>query len=152
MQQMQEQLNRSPSPPLPTCPRLEWRQYYCTHGLCYHSGDCCRTKKEGHRDTATLQNKMGGNTRVCSTSSWRLGTGEIDKVKCSFVPNTLSTFVCIIYLFCSPTHLNSRKSGSSQQWKHDVVRIRNNFDCYVARARINGINGLVTADLILATF
>ena len=70
MMQMQGQLNSSTSPPPPTGPRRERRQYYCwTHGLCYHSGDRCRTKKEGHRDTATLQNKMGGNTRGCSTST-----------------------------------------------------------------------------------
>ena len=63
-------LKSSPSPTLPTGPRRERRQYYCwTHGLCYHSGDRCRTKKEGHQDTATLQNKMGGNTRGCSTSN-----------------------------------------------------------------------------------
>jgi hypothetical protein len=35
-----------------------------THNLRHHSGTCKR-KKDGHKDSATLHNKLGGNTEVC---------------------------------------------------------------------------------------
>ena len=36
------------------------RKYCWTHGWCAHSGAECKSKAEGHKDEATLQNKMGG--------------------------------------------------------------------------------------------
>ena len=37
---------------------------YCwTHGACDHWGRNCRNKANGHKDEATFQNMMGGNTR-----------------------------------------------------------------------------------------
>ena len=41
---------------------------YCwTHGLCNHLGIECRSKAEGHKDTATLENRMGGSTKNVPT-------------------------------------------------------------------------------------
>jgi hypothetical protein len=38
---------------------------YChSHGVCTHSGRNCRTKKDGHKDEATLSNRMGGSLFV----------------------------------------------------------------------------------------
>ena len=39
---------------------------YCwLHGGCGHLGGRCRDKKDGHRDEATFENKMGGSTLNC---------------------------------------------------------------------------------------
>jgi hypothetical protein len=39
---------------------------YCwTHGGCGHIGTECNAKLPGHQDSATFQNKMGGNTANC---------------------------------------------------------------------------------------
>ena len=43
------------------------RTKYCwTHGACAHDSRSCRTKKEGHVDTATFANKCGGSTKFCN--------------------------------------------------------------------------------------
>jgi hypothetical protein len=40
---------------------LPWA--YCwSHGKCKHTGAVCQKKKEGHKDAATMENKMGGST------------------------------------------------------------------------------------------
>jgi tetrahydrodipicolinate N-succinyltransferase len=40
---------------------------YCwTHGCTGHTGTECRTKAQGHQDTATFENKMGGNAFRCT--------------------------------------------------------------------------------------
>ena len=38
-------------------------KHYCWScgAFCYHSGRDCRTKKDGHKDEATKNNKMGGS-------------------------------------------------------------------------------------------
>ena len=37
---------------------------YCwTHGLCIHNGKECKNPMQGHQSDATLENRMGGNTR-----------------------------------------------------------------------------------------
>ena len=39
---------------------------YCwSHGGCGHLGGRCRDKKDGHKDEATFENKMGGSTLNC---------------------------------------------------------------------------------------
>ena len=44
------------------------RKYCWTHGWCAHAGTECQTKADGHKDEATLQDKMGGLTRFCPTN------------------------------------------------------------------------------------
>ena len=44
------------------------RQYCWTHGWCAHAGADCKGKAEGHKDEATLQNKMRGSTKYCPES------------------------------------------------------------------------------------
>ena len=45
-------------------PRNQYQSKYCwTHGLCHHLGKDCRTKAEGHKDEATVENRMGGSTK-----------------------------------------------------------------------------------------
>ena len=40
---------------------------YCwSHGACAHSSSECNAKKEGHRDDATFENKLGGSTAYCN--------------------------------------------------------------------------------------
>ena len=40
------------------------QQKYCwTHGACNHWGRDCRTKAEGHDDTATFQDRKGGSNK-----------------------------------------------------------------------------------------
>ena len=61
--------NRDPSPasqgtdddgkPITYC----W-SHGVTHNLKHHSGSC-RRKKEGHKDAATLSNRMGGSNEIC---------------------------------------------------------------------------------------
>ena len=42
---------------------------YCwTCGATNHKGSGCRFKKEGHKDSATFDNKMGGSTAFCKFS------------------------------------------------------------------------------------
>ena len=39
---------------------------YCwSHGACAHESASCLSKKPGHQDTATFNNKMGGSTTRC---------------------------------------------------------------------------------------
>jgi predicted RNA-binding protein with RPS1 domain len=45
-----------------SAPQVPW-MYCWTHGKCKHSGAICKHKKEGHKDDATMENKMGGSTR-----------------------------------------------------------------------------------------
>ena len=39
------------------------RKYCWTHGLCSHNGRECSNPAQGHQQDATLENRMGGNTR-----------------------------------------------------------------------------------------
>ena len=42
---------------------------YChTHGACSHKSSDCKKKKDGHKDSATFSNKMGGSTKFCRPS------------------------------------------------------------------------------------
>ena len=41
------------------------RKYCWTHGWCAHAGAECNMKAEGHKDEATLQDRMGGSNRFC---------------------------------------------------------------------------------------
>ena len=47
--------------------RRKPRKYCWTHGWCAHSGMDCNSKAEGHKEEATLENKMGGSTKNCVT-------------------------------------------------------------------------------------
>ena len=39
---------------------------YCyTHGACAHEGKFCKKKRQGHKDDATFDDKMGGSTAYC---------------------------------------------------------------------------------------
>ena len=43
--------------------------YYCwTHGAGNHKSCDCRNKKEGHKDNATFDNRMGGNNAYCKVA------------------------------------------------------------------------------------
>jgi len=46
--------------------RRNFSKYCWTHGACSHSSAQCRMKKEGHKDEATKENKMGGSERFCN--------------------------------------------------------------------------------------
>ena len=40
--------------------------HYCwTHGAGNHKSADCRNKKDGHKDSATLDNRMGGSNAYC---------------------------------------------------------------------------------------
>ena len=45
--------------------KRKWNQQkYCwTHGACNHNSQECRTKADGHQDSATFQNCKGGRTK-----------------------------------------------------------------------------------------
>ena len=67
----------SPAPPTPQPKRYRktpdnctffrrLTEKYCwTHGGCNHFGKDCKTKAPGHKDDATLENKMGGSKAYC---------------------------------------------------------------------------------------
>lgn len=42
-----------------------WEQYCWTHGRCNHPGSECKRKAPGHKDDATITNKMNGSTYAC---------------------------------------------------------------------------------------
>ena len=45
-------------------PRNQFQSKYCwTHGLCHHHSKDCRTKADGHKDNATLDNRIGGSSK-----------------------------------------------------------------------------------------
>ena len=41
-------------------------QYCWSHGACSHKGKDCNNKRQGHKDEATIKNKMGGSTYYCT--------------------------------------------------------------------------------------
>ena len=47
--------------------RRKPRKYCWTHGWCAHEGKDCNSKAEGHKDDATLDNKLGGSTKNFET-------------------------------------------------------------------------------------
>ena len=43
---------------------------YCwTHGACSHQSKDCRNKRQGHKDEASVANKLGGSTSYCPTTT-----------------------------------------------------------------------------------
>lgn len=40
-----------------------FNKYCWTHGLCTHTGQECRNRAQGHKENATLTNRMGGSNR-----------------------------------------------------------------------------------------
>ena len=47
--------------------RTNTSKYCWSHGGCAHSSSECNAKKEGHKNNATFDNKMGGSTSFCGT-------------------------------------------------------------------------------------
>ena len=59
---------------------------YCwTHGLCSHSSNECRTKADGHKNNATLQNRLGGSNK---NITWNGGPVRSYRVIQSKINNT----------------------------------------------------------------
>ena len=48
--------------------RFKTSKYCWSHGACAYSSENCRNKKDGHKDTATFANKMGGSVDFCHKS------------------------------------------------------------------------------------
>ena len=46
--------------------RTNTSDYCWTHGACAHKSKVCTRKRSGHKDNATLANKMGGSTYYCN--------------------------------------------------------------------------------------
>ena len=45
------------------------RELYCwSHGACGHKGSDCKRSKDGHKNDATFNNKLGGSTYGCQTN------------------------------------------------------------------------------------
>ena len=57
--------NYNNPPPRPYRPRRNTEHYCWSHGACAHPGSQCNFKKPGHKDKATIDNKMGGSTYYC---------------------------------------------------------------------------------------
>ena len=53
------------TPDNPRFTRRTTTKYCWTHGGCAHAGKDCTRKAEGHQDTATFSNKMGGSKAFC---------------------------------------------------------------------------------------
>ena len=45
--------------------RTNFNFYYWLHGDCVHPSHECGSKRPGHQDQATFENKMGGLTAYC---------------------------------------------------------------------------------------
>jgi hypothetical protein len=43
-----------------------YNKYCWSHGRCNHVGSECKSKAPGHKDTATMEDKMGGSNYACS--------------------------------------------------------------------------------------
>ena len=72
MNTLQQKLQNNSNPPATTPtnnPRRRRRTnftFYCwSHGACAHPSHECKSKRPGHQDQATFQNKMGGSTAYC---------------------------------------------------------------------------------------
>ncbi len=75
MQSMMAQMNKmtnnshsnSTNRPKNSCaqqPRNQYQSKYCwTHGLCHHHSKDCRMKANGHKNEATVDNRMGGSSK-----------------------------------------------------------------------------------------
>ena len=59
-----------PRPGQPTRPLPARINKYCwTHGRCNHTSVDCESKAPGHKNEATMANKMGGSTYGCTTAT-----------------------------------------------------------------------------------
>ena len=59
-----------PRPGQPTRPLPARINKYCwTHGRCNHTSSSCESKAPGHKNEATMENKMGGSTYGCLPTS-----------------------------------------------------------------------------------
>lgn len=62
----------------------QWRPFvYCwTHGICSHTSSNCRTPGPGHKNDATFQNKMEGNTKGAHNwGKWLSPKGRVHDTK-----------------------------------------------------------------------
>ena len=65
MQLNQGNNNSNNSGAAPNRPNKKFK--YCwTHGYCFHEGKECTRKAQGHKDNATVTNRMGGSNRGCN--------------------------------------------------------------------------------------
>ena len=44
-------------------------KYWWTHGAWHHTSEKCRFKAEGHKDAATLKNRMGRSNEYCDQAT-----------------------------------------------------------------------------------
>lgn len=63
MKQMMEMMKQQNNKPRRQNRRKNLTKYCHTHGLCNHNSAECRTPADGHKNEATLQNRMGGSVR-----------------------------------------------------------------------------------------
>ena len=63
-----QRVNRR-TPDNATFNRRDTSAYCHTHGACNHTSMDCNKKAPGHRNTATLANRMGGSNAFCQKSS-----------------------------------------------------------------------------------
>ena len=78
MKQMMEMMKVQNKPQKKKRKRLLTK--YChTHGLCNHDSPDCHTPAEGHKNEATLQNRMGGSIK---NISWKEGPVNSNNVDC----------------------------------------------------------------------
>ena len=59
---MVQQTDSTPSS-LKNKPKWNQQKYCWTHGACNHNSPECRTKADGHQDSATFQQRKGGSTK-----------------------------------------------------------------------------------------
>ena len=70
-QKMSDQQSSTPSLSTTTSSSSRRRRrtnisFYCwSHGACAHPSPDCKSKRPGHQDAATFENKMGGSTAYC---------------------------------------------------------------------------------------
>ena len=65
----QQQTVTPPNPsPASRSPKRKGTKYCWTHGLGKHNGIECENKAQGHQETATKDNRMGGSNRGCSNA------------------------------------------------------------------------------------
>ena len=66
MKKMMDMMNTN-NKPKKSRRRNPYLTKYChTHGLCNHNSPDCHTPAEGHKNEATLQNRLGGSTKNIS--------------------------------------------------------------------------------------
>ena len=79
---------RTGQPATAPLPAATFNKYCWTHGCCNHRGADCNNKAPGHKDEATIENKIGGSCYACPTSTWQPGkvvNADNDKISHHYV-------------------------------------------------------------------